>query len=267
MNLASGILFSSKALSPFGLLVSGEHWLLNRKIKKGKMTPEKANKVADVTLGIAGGPVAMATMATIKQLVGDTPIDMRGGKIPDAAKSFGSHIPSISNPGGTMKSGELIGTIAGGAGGAALGTAMGFATSGIVGGVLGGVLGGPIGVMAGSYAGSGIQKLLKGKEVKGENALKLFGKKKEKEKILTKNDKIYMGKVIGGSVIGGVAGTFAGSQAGGLIGTAVGGAIGGPVGASIGNWVGKTGLGITGAYYGATLGGKLSKKLPWGEEG
>ncbi len=265
MNLASGILFSSKTLSPFGLLVSGEHFILNRKLKKGKITPETANKWADTTLGIAGGPVAMTAMATIKQLVGDRPVDMHGGEPPEAIKSLGGYIPSIADPGGKMKAGELIGTFAGGAGGAALGAAMGIASGGILGGVMGGVVGAPIGVMAGSLAGSAVQKLVEGKKKEEENYLKFFGAKKEKSE-LTKSDKIYMGKVTGGSVLGGVAGTFTGSQLGGIAGTALGGVIGGPVGATVGNWVGKTGLGLTGAYYGATLGGTLAKKLPWGEE-
>jgi len=76
---------------------------------------------------------------------------------------------------------------------------------------------------------------------------------------LTKEDKIFMAKVGGGSILGGIAGTVAGYMGGTAAGAALGGLIGGPFGALLGALIGKVAGTMFLSYQGAKVGAKIGK--------
>lgn len=249
MDLASGVAYSSRIAAPAGLAIDGVHWYLNRKIKKGKITLEKADSIATNMLAVATGPVGLTTHAAIDEMLGKstgTEKDIRVGEAKSAMKA--------TEPIGkyTVKKAiaPVLGTLIGGIAGAVIGTVF-FGGNALMGSAIGASLGTPGGILA--------------KEIftkKPPVEVTIDGKKVNKDEAkLTKDDKIYIAKVAGGAAVGGIAGTLMGASGGTLAGAAVGGLIGGPIGAGIGAFIGKVGGALVASHYGARAGAKIGKSL------
>ncbi len=68
MEAAQGIAYSSRFLSPLGLGLTGARWFLSRRVKKGKMSIEKAEKVAGTFLSAMAGPLGMISLAAYREM-------------------------------------------------------------------------------------------------------------------------------------------------------------------------------------------------------
>ncbi|MCL5773048.1 MAG: hypothetical protein M1536_01515 [Firmicutes bacterium] len=256
LDMAAGVAFSLKAAAPAGLGIEGLRLYLNHQIKKGRMTVEEANKIADATLAASTGPAGLTAFAAVKELVGKEKIDYKMGKELSEAKLA----ESDKKYGKAM----AVGTAAASATGAALGF---YAGVHILGSLAAGLAIGATGAMAAIPIGVGIvalgralRNIAKG-EMEGVKATKAL----ENKSGLTKDDKIFIAKVAGGAAIGGTAGTILGIQGGAIAGAVVGGLVGGPIGAGVGAFLGKVAGSLAGSYAGAKAGAKLGKLLDKGE--
>lgn len=69
MDFAQGVAYSSRYLSPLGIALTGAKWLLGRRVKKGKMSIEKAEKIAGTFMASMAGPLGMITLAASREML------------------------------------------------------------------------------------------------------------------------------------------------------------------------------------------------------
>jgi len=248
LNLATGLFLSLPGARPlaFGSAVAGTTIRsLSKENKEEHM--KAANSWADKVLATSAGPVGMTAAAVTQELKAN-------GLGLDESSGFTAAGWQDARPGkGAMLKGTLAtvgGTVAGSVLGAALGGAVSGSGGAIVGALWGQMAGGAIGL-----AGYSVHRVLS-------------ESKKERDPLaLTAADRKFLGKTVGGAVVGGTAGTLAAGAGGRLLGTTVGQAIGDPALAgflgSLGGWVG----GLAGAYGGAKLGAGLGSGRLLGVEG
>jgi hypothetical protein len=234
MNLASGLLllFPGAAVGALGMNLL--HYFLALNVQSGTMSAERADGIAARALAVASGPVGMISMVAGQEL-------KNVGVDPEPA--LAPHKP-VSGP--SMLKGLLC-TIGGIYGGAVAGASVGASLAGAAGGAMGmywGMIGGAtLGVSAyGLY--------LARKSTPDDDPLKL-----------TRDDKKFLTRVLGGAVAGGAIGTVAGAVAGDLAGRALGTAVGGPVGGYVGSWIGRVGGVFAGSYGLAKVGAAAGRKL------
>jgi hypothetical protein len=248
MDLASGIAYSSKVAAPAGLAIDGVHWYLNRAVKKGRISQERADEIASRTLKLATGPVGLTAGAAVDEMLGAKGQDLKGIRLVESRDKD----PDPVSKWAWKKTLVLL---------------AGTAAAGVVGAVAAGLMFGPGAVLIGSAVGSMVgargTALLRNIFAKKPPAdLIIDGKKVSgKEAALTRDDKIFMAKVGGGAAAGGVAGTVLGYAGGAAAGALLGGLIGGPIGAGVGAFLGKAAGSFALSYAGAKAGARLGKML------
>jgi len=251
LDLASGVAYATRTAAPLGMAVEGLQFFLNRQVKKGKMTPEKADRIADNTLAVMTGPVGLTTKSAVDAMLGDKAT----GKIQLEVKK-----PRVSKAtaGKSLKR-TLLGT--------GIGTAIGATAGAVAGGVflgpLGAVIASSLGAAGAGAIGNFVAQATDKKAPKPTLNVKVDGKVRD-DMALTRNDKIYMAKVGGGAVVGGAAGTFLGWKGGALAGAAAGALVAGPIGAAIGGTLGAVGGALGGSFAGSKIGAAAGKALDHG---
>ncbi|MCL5036649.1 MAG: hypothetical protein M1269_05960 [Chloroflexi bacterium] len=155
MDMAKGAVYTMRATAPAGVALSLTHWILGRRIKNGKMTAEKASRIANAVLAVATGPVGTTAYVAMQELSKPEPSKgpykphkLKGEKLRTSDKAF------IAKVGGGAVIGGAAGTFAGLKGGVIAGAALGGLVGGPVGAGVGAVAGGVLGVLSGSYAGA-----------------------------------------------------------------------------------------------------------------
>jgi len=136
-TLAEGILLSNRSLALATLGLLGLEIYVNRKLKKGKISLEQADKVATTALAVSGGPVGVTAWAFLRNLplVEHLPPEKEDLKLTKEDKKL---IAKVAG-----------GVVAGGIGGGIAGGTVG----GVVGGVIGGVIAGPPGAITFGFLG------------------------------------------------------------------------------------------------------------------
>ncbi|MFP4498957.1 MAG: hypothetical protein ACLFQV_12170 [Vulcanimicrobiota bacterium] len=175
MNMAQGIAYSTKFLAPVGLGITAAKWLMGRRIKKGKLAVEKADKIASGFLAAMTGPLGMITLAASQVLTENGKKAQKDGHGQVPAKKddirleyedvhYDSNItPSVLNTGSrperksyklTSDDKKLIAKVSTGAlAGGVAGTAAGFTVGGLIGTTVGALIGGPVGASVLGLAG------------------------------------------------------------------------------------------------------------------
>ncbi|MCE7874709.1 hypothetical protein DYH09_30670 [bacterium CPR1] len=235
MNLASGLMILAPAGPVGALITSATHAVVGGLVQDGKLSLERANSIGNGALAIAAGPLGMVGSAVIGEL------SAGGVSIQRASYQPGEHPTGKPDP---SRPGALPWLAAGISGGIGLGATLGALT----GGALGAVSGMFWGPLAGTALALGAFALTRPEPVPGKLDL-------------TRDDRMYLARVIGGGALGGTLGALGGGELGGLAGTAAGGAMLGPAGAVTGAWVGRfagmmlgsLALGRAGAWAGRKL--------------
>lgn len=249
MNLVSGVLMGIPGGPPLATLASAMALGFQVSTQDDPEKIKNANRMADKLLATAGGPLGMATVAIGGQL-SKAGIDLQAQEASlDAIESLEGR--SVS--GGTMLKG-LLATVGGSVAGSLVGVSIGGALSGAAGAGLssfwGRIGGGLIGL--GAY---GAYRALKNEKVDPSPY------------DLTRDDKIFLTKIIGGGVAGAAAGTAAGVVGGRAVGGFLTSLAFGPasasIGASLGGWAGA----LVGSYALGKAGATLGRKLTQGEDG
>jgi|GEM_PF-2009828 len=172
MDLASGIAYSSKVAAPAGMAIDAVHWYLNRAVKKGKISQEKADDIATRTLSFAAGPVGLSTHAALDEMLGTEDTDIKKiqlvepkdkapvpfikftWKRPQADVIINGKKVDAKDIALTKDDKIYIAKVGGGAAvGGVAGTVLGYAGGAAAGAVLGGLIAGPIGAGVGAFLG------------------------------------------------------------------------------------------------------------------
>lgn len=242
LNLASGALLFVPGGAPLALLASGSQFVLGSQVASGSLTIEEANQKADTILALATGPFGMVGRAAQSEMA------KAGVDLDDDRYQFDLKAVPASPVG------------------AVLSTVGGLALGSLAGSCIGTALGGPVGAAAGMFwgrlAGAGVGLGGYGLYAAWKNR----GSAAEADPLaLTKGDKAFLAKVVGGAaaggVVGSVAGGWGGAAVGRVIGTALAGAAGGVTGATLGTAVGVLG----GSYVLAKAGAALGRQFDHGE--
>jgi len=242
MNLVSGLLMGIPGGPPLAALSSAMALGYQYTTGDDPVKLENANKTADRLMAVASGPFGMATVA-VGQELSKAGIDLSAHS--EALDAMEADTRSVS--GGAMLKGLLC-TVGGSVAGSLLGVTIGSALSGAAGAGLssfwGRIGGGLVGLGAyGAY-----------RTFKSENA-------DPSPYDLTKDDKIFLTKIVGGAVAGAAAGTavgvVGGRAAGSFLSTLAFGPAAASMGASLGGWagalIGSYALGKAGAVAGRKL--------------
>jgi hypothetical protein len=175
MDVAQGIAFMTGVFAPAGLGIKGLQWAVNRRVKKGKMTSEQANKIGGTVLASSAGPPGLILHAAARGLT-KTPETRSTREFmfePKKSDTAGERLKSIigvknyniveadtrnvltkEDTGLTWGDRFFIAKVGIGAtGGGAVGTAAGFISGEIVGAVIGGAVAGPPGALTGAFIG------------------------------------------------------------------------------------------------------------------
>lgn len=236
MNLISGILLGLPGGAPLAMVASGLHLSMQMGIDDNPEKAKEANATADRFMAVATGPLGMATVAARQELQ-KAGIDL----------SYVSYAPDEYDrgvSGGGMLKGLLF-TVGGAVAGSLAGVAIGGALSGAAGASLSSFWG----RIGGGLVGLGAYGAYRAKKQEASDPSPYD---------LTRGDKIFLGKIVGGAVAGAAAGTAAGVIGGRALGAVVGNAVFGPGAeawtAGIGGWagalVGSYALGKAGAVVG-----------------
>lgn len=230
MNLASGLFLLAPGGAVGALAVNATHGVLSGLVHEGKLEASQADRISSGVLAAATGPVGMVYSAIGSELAA-AGVDVSRGPALTRAEAGG---------------GGVLAVIGGSSAGLFLGA------------TIGGALGGVGGAMAGSFWGSAGGAAL---GLAGWSLLSMRSERASSSYDLTKGDKLFLAKVVGGGVLGGTAGTILGGHLGKLAGAAVGGALAGPAGAVTGAFLGRfagicagsLALGRAGAWAGRKL--------------
>ncbi|MCL5035937.1 MAG: hypothetical protein M1269_02360 [Chloroflexi bacterium] len=183
LTLASGTASVLKLTAPVGLAIAGTNFVIKHALKKGKIKPETAEKIADNILAIVTGPIGVTVHCAVKEMLSakgheqeDIQVDQKLGfkdKVHNwlIEKKFikGEIIKPEKGPAHPLTTKDKIfmaevgtgatiggaaGTILGWQGGTIAGIAIGAAVGGPVGAIIGGVVGKIGGMIGGSYIGA-----------------------------------------------------------------------------------------------------------------
>ncbi len=238
MNLMAGLMLALPGGAPFALATSVTHQALQRFAGDDAEKMALANKVANSMMAVSTGPFGMATLALRQEFLKE-----------------GIDISQIADPGGFDKRSQSAGTVLKG-----LISTVGGAVGGSLLGVMAGTqLAGPAGAALGAFWGR------LGGGALGLGAYAAWQAKKQEAQDpapydLTRSDKVFLAKIVGGAAAGAAAGSYGGFQLGGRAGVALGQALGGAVGASVGGWCGAVGGLLVGSYGLSKLGAFLGRK-------
>lgn len=234
-NLATGLFLTLPGASPLALVSSVAGSVIKTAAKEEREDGFKtANKWADTILSASAGPVGMAFAAVNSELKSN------GLKYDDTHGFNGLGWQAARATKSSLLKGTLFtvgGVVGGSLAGAALGVALSGSTGAALGSLWGQIAGGAIGV--GAYGA--LRAIKADKNAKHPLAL-------------TKGDKKFLTRLVGGAIVGGGAGTALGTYAGKAFGELVGNAVAGPAGAALGGTVLGWAGGLAGAYGGAKLG-------------
>jgi hypothetical protein len=244
MNLISGILLGVPGAAPLATAASALNLGFQVSVGDDPGQLAQANRTADRFMAVATGPAGMAAVA-IGQELAKAGVDL-------SQLDFTANDYSKPVSGGNMLKGLLC-TVGGAVAGSLLGVAIGGSLSGAAGAGLSafwGRLGGGL-VGLGAY---GAYRAMK-KEDADPGPYDL-----------TRGDKVFLTKIVGGAVAGAAAGTVAGVTGGRAVGALLGNAIFGPGSeswsASVGGWAGA----LLGSYAlgkaGAAVGRQLTANDP-----
>ncbi|MCD6309241.1 MAG: hypothetical protein J7M18_00900 [Candidatus Eremiobacteraeota bacterium] len=151
MDMAKGTAYSMRVTAPAGLVLSLAHFIMGRKIKKGKLKAEKASRIANAVLACATGPVGMTAYAAMQELSKPEPgkvKKVKGEKLTKSDKAF------MAKVGGGAIVGGAAGTYAGFKAGVITGATLGGLVGGPIGAGVGAVVLGTVGMLSGSYGGA-----------------------------------------------------------------------------------------------------------------
>jgi len=244
MNLISGVLMGIPGGAPLATAASALSLGFQMTASDDPAHLERANKTADRLMAVATGPVGMASVA-IGQELSKAGVDL--SQLDYTSDDFAKPIS-----GGNMLKGLLC-TVGGAIAGSLLGVAIGGTLSGAAGAgtsaFWGRIGGGLLGL--GAYGG---YRAWKKEEADPEPY------------DLTRGDKIFLAKIVGGAAAGAAAGTAAGVWGGRALGAILGNTLFGPGSeswsASLGGWAGA----LVGSYAlgkaGAVVGRKLTSNDP-----
>ncbi len=237
MNLISGIMLGIPGGAPLATVASAIN--LGMQVAVGD-DPEKikeANRNADRFVAVATGPFGMAATAIGQEL------KKAGVDLSQAQYLPNEYDQGVS--GGAMLKGLLF-TVGGAVAGSLIGVGVGSALGG-AGAVATGSLWGRIG---GGMAGLGLYGYQRAKQPEPNPS----------PYDLTRGDKVFLAKIVGGAVAGAAAGTVAGSMGGRALATLL--VPQAPWLATAGGWAGA----LIGSYAlgkaGAVLGRKLTEDTP-----
>ncbi|MBT9584732.1 hypothetical protein IV102_15420 [bacterium] len=239
MNLISGILLGLPGGAPLATVASAMNLGFQVSVGDDPGKLEQANRTADRFMAVATGPVGMASVAISQELA------KAGVDLSQLDYTMNDYSKPVST--GNMLKGLLC-TVGGAVAGSLLGVAIGGTLSGAAGAGLssfwGRIGGGVVGL--GAY---GAYRAMK----KEDNDPAPYD--------LTRGDKIFLTKIVGGAVAGAAAGTVAGVTGGRAVGALVGNALFGPgaagLSASLGGWAGA----LVGSYALGKAGAALGRKL------
>jgi hypothetical protein len=178
MKLAQGLAFMSGTFAPIGLGLGISEWVINRRVKKGKMTPEQADKFATNAAAAAAGPAGLTYLAASKGLTktaaGDKVRDfMYSGERKKGLTGLAGleKYEVINSETGKVMPKEVVkltrgdklfmAKVGGGAvTGGAVGTAVGMTIGQIAGALIGGFVAGPPGALTGAFLGKAAGSLV-----------------------------------------------------------------------------------------------------------
>lgn len=240
MNLATGLMLAMPGGAPFALGTTIAYQALLRHAHGNEQKLQQANNVADVVLGVSTGPVGMAAFAVGNELK-EAGIDLSKANF----RSVGTD--TVIKPATMLKG--LVATVGGSVAGSLLGVTIGSALTGPSGAAIGALWG----RVGGGLLGLGAY-----------GALSAFKKDPNHETSpydLTRDDKVFLGKVVGGGLTGAAIGTVIGSQGGKWAGEMIGQSLGGPTGKAVGAWVGGLGGTMIASYGLAAAGASIGRSL------
>lgn len=279
LSLASGLFLFTRAMAPLALASGLLHLYLSRKIEDGKISLEKANKMATGLLGVAAGPLGLATLGFLTEVKAKFP----DGPLPQELQKPISLKGILAMVGGTSLGGIVgaaLGTALAGPAGAAIGGLWGKAGGAVAGlaiyglfQLLGGRKPGPSSAQPGTgtppsqpsspQTGTGVPASQPSSPQPGTGspASQPLPPQPGISSILTKDDAKYLLKIAGGAAAGGTAVAIAARALGGILGAALGGILAGPAGAVTGEFLGKLAGMLTGAYLGSKGGARIGKAI------
>ncbi len=240
MNLATGLMLAMPGGAPFALGTTLAYQALLRNAKGNPEKLEHANNVADVVLGVSTGPVGMAAFAVGAEL-------KRAGVDLAKADFRSPGHDTVIKPATMMKG--LLATVGGSVAGSLLGVTIGSALTGPSGAAIGALWG----RVGGGLLGLGAYGAM--------SAFKKDPNDQASPYDLTRDDKVFLGKVVGGGLTGAAIGTVVGSQGGKWAGEMIGQSLGGSTGRAVGAWVGGLGGTMVASYGLAGIGASIGRSL------
>lgn len=243
MSLISGVLMGVPGGAPLATIASAMNLGMQVQVGEDPAKLKSANTLADRFMAVATGPLGMASVAISQEL-------LKSGVDLQAMNNLPEEDPDVS--GGQVLRGLLC-TVGGSIVGSLVGVALGNHLVGAAGASLSAFWGRLGGGMLGLGAYGAYQAFKK------ENA-------EPSPYDLTRNDKVYLTKIVGGAAVGATLGTAGGVLGGRALGRLVGQTLGGPGAgewaASLGGWAGA----LIGSYalgkVGAVAGRHLTQSIP-----
>ena len=244
MNLISGVLLGLPGGAPFATVASAMNLGFQVSVGDDPGKLAEANRTADRFMAVATGPVGMASVAIGQEL--------RKAGVDLSQLDYTVNVDPNTVSGGAMLKGLLC-TVGGAVAGSLLGVAIGGAFSGVAGASLSsfwGRIGGAM-VGLGAYGAYRVRKQEQAEPSPYD---------------LTRGDKIFLSKIVGGAATGAALGTAAGVMGGRAVGALVGNALFGPGSdswsAGLGGWAGALIGSYTLGKAGAVVGRRLTEKGP-----
>lgn len=243
MNLISGVLLGLPGGAPFAMAASGLHLGMQMTHNNDAQKLKDANQTADKFMAVATGPLGMAAVAARQEL------QKAGIDLANATSVPEQYEDKVS--GGGMLKGLLF-TVGGAVAGSLLGAAVGGALSGTAGATLSSFWG----RIGGGLVGLGVYGAMRAQKEE-QNDPSPYD--------LTRGDKVFLGKIVGGAAAGAALGTVAGVWGGRALAGALGEALIGPGAsswtASIGGWTGA----LVGSYAIGKAGAVVGRKWTEGD--
>lgn len=241
MSLITGVLMGLPGGAPLATVASAMNLGFQFSTGNDPTKLKEANKVANKFMSVATGPVGMAGVAITQELA-KAGVDLT--KLDYTPDDFDAPV----KPGKMLQG--LLCTVGGGVAGSLLGVTLG----GAIGGGVGASMSAFWGRIGGGLLGLGAYGAYRAMKAEHHD---------HSPYDLTKGDKIFLTKIVGGAVAGAALGTLGGVTGGRALGALVGGALmpGSEIWASnIGGWAGA----LLGSYAlgkaGAVMGRKLTEK-------
>ncbi len=243
MSLITGVLLGLPGGAPLATVASAMNVGFQMTTGDDPTKLKEANRTADRFMAVATGPVGMASVA-ISQELAKAGVDL--SKIDYTPDDFDAPI----KPGKMIQG--LLATVGGGVAGSLIGASLG----GALGGGVGASMSAFWGRIGGGLIGLGAYGAYRALKTESHDANPYD---------LTRGDKIFLSKIVGGAVAGAALGTVAGVAGGRAVGALVGGALlpgSESWASSIGGWAGALLGSYTLGKAGAVVGRKLTDNDP-----